>query len=594
MALGNAQTDIKAVITADDRASKTLKNFGDNTVKESNRMVVAAKSAGLALLKVGAVAAAAATAAASKFILWNGAMRALNIEDAKAKLKGLGHSVASVTEIMDSALAAVKGTAYGLDSAATIAASAVAAGVKPGKELTKYLKLTADAATIAGSSLDDMGSIINKVTTGQKAYTQEINQLSDRGLPIWKWLQKEYNTTAVGLRKMVADGEVDSATFRKVIEENIGGAALASGSTTRGAWANMQAAMARVGAAITDRILPKIREALGDATKWFDENAQSIVDFSLDAMHAIGEFGESAIKVARQVGDYLLPKLKVLWESIDKNIIPILKDLWKNVIEPLIPVIGVALVVAIGAAVDAIKIASDIIGGFYGALKDGNPLVWALVGALGGLATALAINKAITAFTVALNIMTTSTIPGVIGKMTALKLLVSTPMVMPAIAIGAAMAALGTLFNETQKTIKAINGATNSFKKGLDEKLDLQKKLIRQVNDSVSSPSQKKLAKDLLHKMGTPGFATGGFTGKGGANEVAGVVHKGEFVLPKSQVDQSTGTPKGMGGNVSVNVNIGLYAGTEMEKRKIATDLFRSLQDVASSKGMTVNKMMGI
>ncbi|MDV6295181.1 hypothetical protein [Rhodococcus aetherivorans] len=39
------------------------------------------------------------------------------------------------------------------------------------------------------------------------------------------------------------------------------------------------------------------------------------------------------------------------------------------------------------------------------------------------------------------------------------------------------------------------------------------------------------------------GFATGGFTGRGGVNEVAGAVHKGEYVLPHDLVNQSTGQP---------------------------------------------------
>lgn len=38
-------------------------------------------------------------------------------------------------------------------------------------------------------------------------------------------------------------------------------------------------------------------------------------------------------------------------------------------------------------------------------------------------------------------------------------------------------------------------------------------------------------------------FAEGGFTGRGGKYDPAGVVHKGEFVVPKSMVNQSTGLP---------------------------------------------------
>jgi len=46
-----------------------------------------------------------------------------------------------------------------------------------------------------------------------------------------------------------------------------------------------------------------------------------------------------------------------------------------------------------------------------------------------------------------------------------------------------------------------------------------------------------------VEKLRTGNFASGGFTGRGGKYEPAGVVHKGEYVVPKSQVNQSTGMP---------------------------------------------------
>lgn len=52
-----------------------------------------------------------------------------------------------------------------------------------------------------------------------------------------------------------------------------------------------------------------------------------------------------------------------------------------------------------------------------------------------------------------------------------------------------------------------------------------------------------------IGKLGTlsvPNFAEGGFTGRGGKYEPAGVVHKGEYVVPKQYVNQSTGLPKEM------------------------------------------------
>ncbi|MFE7717484.1 tape measure protein [Nocardia rhizosphaerihabitans] len=215
---------------------------------------------------IGFVAGAAIGTALNK-----GFQRMVSIDDARGKLDGLGHSAQGITEILANAHAAVKGTAFGLGEAATAAASAVAAGIKPGQDLTKYLTLAGDAATIAGTSLADMGSIFNKVQSSGKAYTDDLNMLADRGVPIFQWLQEEYGVTAEALTKMVKDGKVDSETFRKVIDENIGGSAQKSGATLRGAWANMQASLGRIGEAAMSPFLPIMKNSLGAITRWADQ-----------------------------------------------------------------------------------------------------------------------------------------------------------------------------------------------------------------------------------------------------------------------------------------------------------------------------------
>src|SRR5699024_404325 len=154
---------------------------------------------------------------------------------------------------MTSALDSVKGTAFGLEDAATIAASAVAAGVKEGKDLTDYLTLTGDAAAIAGTDLGEMGSIFNKVQTSNKAYNSELRQLSDRGLPIYKWLADEAGVTEDAVFDMASNGAISTEMFLSAIEKNIGGAAKEMGdkSFTAGL-ANMWAAVGRLGASFLD------------------------------------------------------------------------------------------------------------------------------------------------------------------------------------------------------------------------------------------------------------------------------------------------------------------------------------------------------
>lgn len=286
----------------------TAKGFGKNLegeLKGANLQGAADKAGGTAgrslgskltsafksALKIGAVLTAAVGAAS----IGGGIARQLNIEEAQKKLEGLGHDTKSLETIMTSALGAVKGTAYGLDTAASQAAGAVAAGVEPGKDLQKYLTLTADAATIAGVSMDEMGFVMNKVQTGQQAYTEDLNMLADRGIPIFQWLQEEYGVTAQELKKMVSDGEVDSETYFKVINENIGGAALKSGETTKGAFANMLASLSRVGVSMTSGFFPLIRESFLGLTDIFDAIGPKLEEMFSPVWEVLAPMFSSAI-----------------------------------------------------------------------------------------------------------------------------------------------------------------------------------------------------------------------------------------------------------------------------------------------------------
>lgn len=184
-------------------------------------------------------------------MLTRGWSRVVNIDKAKAKLKGLGNSAEAITEISNNALAAVNGTAYGLDEAVTAAASAVAAGLKPGKDLEKYLVDIADLAGIAGTSMGDMGNIMNAVVTTGKAQNDTLQRLAERGLPVYQWLAKTMGTTEDQITAMAKNGEIGITQLQAAVEENIHGAAQAMGDATiTGVIDNIHAAYAKIGEAL--------------------------------------------------------------------------------------------------------------------------------------------------------------------------------------------------------------------------------------------------------------------------------------------------------------------------------------------------------
>lgn len=239
-----------------------------------------AKSSGSLITKIGgafgkvgkvgtgaiATIAGGITALAAK----GGFTRALNIENAQAKLKGLGHDSASVTEIMNDALASVKGTAFGLGDAATVAASLSASGVKEGGELTQVLKTVADTAQISGRSLTDIGTIFGSVAARGKLQGDDMLQLMSSGIPVLQMLGKHLNKTSAEVSDMVSDGKIDFQTFADAMKEGLGGAAQSAGTTFTGALANVKAALSRLGETAAMPVLNGLRGLFNQAIPLID------------------------------------------------------------------------------------------------------------------------------------------------------------------------------------------------------------------------------------------------------------------------------------------------------------------------------------
>lgn len=206
-------------------------------------------------LKVGGVI----TGAIAGLTLKGGINRALGIEDARAKMSGLGHDTATVEKIMGNALSSVEGTAFGLDAAATTAAGAVAAGIKPGEQLEKTLSTVANTAAAAGTGMDEIGSIFNTVAAVGAAYTGDINMIAQRGIPIWQSLGDQLGKSQEEVKKMATEGKIDFATFEAAAADAAGGVATAMGDTTRGSIANMLTAFSKLGADVVTGFLPMVK-----------------------------------------------------------------------------------------------------------------------------------------------------------------------------------------------------------------------------------------------------------------------------------------------------------------------------------------------
>lgn len=115
-------------------------------------------------------------------------------------------------------------------------------------------------------------------------------------------------------------------------------------------------------------------------------------------------------------------------------------------------------------------------------------------------------------------------------------------------------------------------------------------KALNAVSHIKFSEGQRTLNKNPIIPGGKiPGNAGGTDYWRGGTTWVG---EKGPELLNLPRGSQITPNNKAMGSSVHFNVNIGMFAGTQMERRKIAKILFRDFQDAASQLGIRPSDLL--
>ena len=282
-------------------------------------------------------------------IVSGGKARALNIENAKFQLKGLGVAWEDISKQIDYG---VKDTAYGLDAAAKVASQLVASGVEFIKgadpaagaidDMSRALRGISGVAAMTNSSYEEIGSIFTTVAGQGKLMTMQLRQLEARGLNVAAKLGDVLGKTESEIRDMVTKGKIDFVTFSNAMDEAFGEHAKEANETFEGALSNMKAALSRIGADFATPILTRSRDifnALREAfngvrtiTRPFAEgkfttNFGKIVDVIVDL---IGKFDASKLEpYARAVG-YLSDAIV----NFVRGVTPIasgMKEIWNSI-----------------------------------------------------------------------------------------------------------------------------------------------------------------------------------------------------------------------------------------------------------------------
>ena len=254
-----------------------------------------------------------------------GLNRLENIQSSKAKLKGFGYDKGTVESISKIAMKSVKGTAYGFGDAMTASANAVAAGIKPGKELESHLSNIANAAAATGSDFNEIGSIFNKVKTTGHLQGDEAMQIMDRGISLLPALAKTMNTSVDEVQKKMSKGEISFEQFSEAMHSATGNVSKEMNNTFGAAKDNLKAALGRIGAGLlggSDNngglfagLTPMIQGVIA-ALGPFESAAGKVGD-------KLGELATGAIDKVKSGLSYLGDKFKPLGDKLSQMIEPL-------------------------------------------------------------------------------------------------------------------------------------------------------------------------------------------------------------------------------------------------------------------------------
>lgn len=231
------------------------KAFSATFMATAPRFGNALKSAINGAAKTAMTGVAASAIAVGGQVAAGGFKRATTLNNANAKLKALGYEGEKLKSIMDSAAQGVENTSYSLGESASQSAMLLASGIKPGKELTAMLKNISKLSDMSGRSFSDMGQMMGKMAAAGIVQAEELNQVSEAGIPIYQELAKQYGINTLEVKKMASEGKISFQDMNKAITNLRWDTGVFSSNDLTSSFANLRTSMSKFGQKFWDPIV---------------------------------------------------------------------------------------------------------------------------------------------------------------------------------------------------------------------------------------------------------------------------------------------------------------------------------------------------
>lgn len=398
---------------------------------------------------------------------------------------------------------------------------------------------------------------------------QTWNSLRNSGLtPVLRAIATESGMSISEMKEAFGEGELTVQDFiDKLLELNTkGGGGMKSlekiaKDSTKGigtSFQNLQTAIAR-------GLEGVIRSVGGEGFANFINNLASGVDI---VFKSVSEGARTLRDMVKLLIEWLKPLLDYITQN--KTVMEVLKTTLLVLAAILAGSVLAAIVIVVGAVTALTFVIDTLVKAFTWVMEAG-------INAWNGISKAW--SSAVSFFTGVVNGIK-SVFNSLIGFFSSLWSTIIKTFRNVGTAIGNAIAGafksvMNGVIGFVESTINNIVNSINTVAKGIDDVLPGDQSGWR------------------VSRVKFPRFADGGYTGAGGKYEPAGIVHKGEYVLPKEQVNQATGLPKegALGGGSTTNITLnlaGLVFNTKSDKRAFANEIAKLINESSKAKLGTV------
>ena len=132
-------------------------------------------------------------------------------------------------------------------------------------DIMPQLQMLGDLAAGSGARINDLVGIYGKVNAIGKASLENINQLAERGIPIYATLKEQLGLTGEELRKFISSGKVTAEVYNQALQSMIDKGGIFFGSmvkqskTLSGLWSTLKDNVAQLAEGLGLLLLPAIK-----------------------------------------------------------------------------------------------------------------------------------------------------------------------------------------------------------------------------------------------------------------------------------------------------------------------------------------------